>query len=33
LMDYYSVQGKMPLYIQEAYDGVRLPQSFHDAGP
>ncbi|KAF7125691.1 hypothetical protein CNMCM5793_001984 [Aspergillus hiratsukae] len=31
LMDYYSVQDKMPLFIQEVYDGVRLPRSFHDA--
>ncbi|GIK04727.1 hypothetical protein Aspvir_008821 [Aspergillus viridinutans] len=31
LMDYYSEQGKMPLFIQEVYDGLRLPQSLHAA--
>jgi hypothetical protein len=31
LMKYYSKQGKMPLFIQEVYDGVRLRQSLHVA--
>ncbi|KAF7177115.1 hypothetical protein CNMCM7691_004763 [Aspergillus felis] len=31
LMNYYSELGKMPLFIQELYDGVRLPPWLHVA--
>jgi hypothetical protein len=30
-MNYYSEQGKMPLFIRQLHDGVRLSQSFHVA--
>jgi hypothetical protein len=33
LVDYYSEQGKMPLFIEEVCDGVRFRQSFHAARP